>query len=249
MANGGRSGDWSLYQLTTQIPIGNFKYVNQSLKPKAIQASVVLFEQIKLLFHHVESVLDLMNLHEDNIRYYAIWSKKAKIFQLLQMPDKYNRYLHLTCFLQHQVYIRHDYFVDIFLKSVRSSVNTAKKKLSLAENNLRKDRRTAIQKVKSASDKKSELIDQIREITSSSCFKDDSQKIKAIENLLDEYQNSISEREKEDLKKHEDLLINFADNKEFYDHLATGSTQLQNRVKDIFKALTFNESYGSDQHA
>ncbi len=226
---------------TKQIPINSFKHISQSLKPKAIQASVGLFEQIKLLFHRVESVLSFLNLHEDSIRYYATWVKKAKRSQLLQMPDE-QRYLHLVCFLQHQFYIWHDYSVDIFLKSVRSSMNSAKKKLSLAESNSRKDRRIAIQNVKRASDKKSELIDQIRKITISSDFEDDSQKIKAIEQLLDEYQTNISEQEKEDLKKHEDLLTSFADHKELYNHLEAVSIKLQNRVKDIFKTLTFNES-------
>lgn len=126
-------------QETKQIPIGAFKSINQSLKSKSIHASVDLFEKIKLLFYQVENVLDFLSLHEESIRYYATWVKKAKLSQILQMPDKHNRYLHLICFLQHQIYTRHDCFVDVFLKSVRTAINKSKKKLLLAENNSRKD--------------------------------------------------------------------------------------------------------------
>lgn len=229
-------------QKTKQIPIRSFKTINQSVKPKAIQASVALFEQIKLSFKGVESILKSLNLHEDSIKYYGTWVKKAKLSQLLQMTDKHNRYLHLICFFQHQVYMRHDYLVDIFLKSIRAASNTANKKLSTSEKNSRKDKRLAIHKLNTANHIKSELIQEIRNITVSSGFDNDTQKIRAIEQLLDGYQNNITEQEIADLQAYEDLLKNFADNKELYDHLEAVSVKLQHRVKDILQTLVFNES-------
>lgn len=229
-------------QKTKQILISDFKYINQSIKPKAIQASVALFDNIKCLFKRIEHILEALNLHEDSIKYYATWVKKAKLSQLLQMTEPHNRHLHLMCFLQHQVYLRQDYLVDILLKSVRSVSNSAKKKLLESEKSSRQDKQIAIHKINIANTNKSKLIDKIRDITASSDFDNDSQKIRAIEQLLNVYQTSLNEQEIEDLQKYEDLLAHVFDKKALYDHLEAASIKLQNRVKDILQTLVFNAS-------
>ncbi|WP_423064304.1 Tn3 family transposase [Candidiatus Paracoxiella cheracis] len=82
---------------------------------------------------------------------------------------------------------------------------------------------------------------QISEITSSSVFSD-SEKVAAIENLLEEYRQFTTEQEKEYLQLCENLLSDFAKNKELYDYLELGSARLQNRVSSIIQTLMFNES-------
>lgn len=66
-----------------QIPIQDFKSINQSVRPRAIQSSVTLFERIKGSFKAVEGIVEPLNLHEESIRYYGTWVRKSKLSQLL----------------------------------------------------------------------------------------------------------------------------------------------------------------------
>lgn len=226
---------------TKQTPIRSFKVVNQSMKPKAIQASLTIFNQIKSHFEQVQSTLNALSLHQDCIRYYATWIRKAKLSQLQQFPDKNNIYLYLMSFIKHQVYMRQDYFVDILLKSVQTAKNSAHHKLSSADNTLRKERQIAIQKIATINRHRGDLIDDIKHITASSIL-DDTEKVSAIEKLLENYRHIVSEQEQDGLQKCEDLLEKFANNQALYDHLESGSVRLQNRVSGIIKTLMFNES-------
>ncbi|HIN69118.1 MAG TPA: Tn3 family transposase [Methylococcales bacterium] len=225
---------------TKQTPIRSFKIINQSMKPRAIQASLAIFNQIKPYFDQAQSTLKDLDLHQDCIRYYATWIRKAKLSQLHKFSDKNNLYLHLIAFIEHQIYSRHDYFVDILLKSVQTAKNSAHHKLSYVDNKSRKERQVAVQKVAKINRYRGDLIDEIRKITASSVL-NDTGKVSAIEMLLGNYHQTISEKEQEDLQKCEDLLENFANNQALYNHLESGSVRLQNRVSGIIQTLIFNE--------
>jgi len=222
-----------------QTPIRIFKVISQSLKPKAIKASLVTFNRIKSFFDLIEPTLNTLKLHEDCRRYYATWVRKAKLSQLQQFPDNDNLYLHLMAFLQHQVFLRQDYFIDVFLKSVQTAKNSASQKLNRSEYASRKERRVAVKKITTHNQQQRDLIDEITEITSSTVLNDRG-KVTMIEQLLDEYHQKVSEYEREKLKEQENFLTKFASNQDHYHFLGSTSLMLQNRVSGIIQSLTFD---------
>lgn len=108
--------------------LSQLKMHHQKLQVKHIQANVNIFSKIKILFNVLLPLIEKISLNTNSAEYYATWVKKAKISQLNQMPDKNKLHLHLTAFIQHQFYLRQDYLIDIFLKSVQTLRNKAKKK-------------------------------------------------------------------------------------------------------------------------
>ncbi|MEO8402233.1 MAG: DUF4158 domain-containing protein [Gammaproteobacteria bacterium] len=100
--------------------LNQLKTINQSTKPKAIQASLALFDTVKDYFLRLKPVIDSLNFSPSGSAYYATWMQKAKLSQLKQFPEKEKLYLHLLTFIQHQFYLRQDYFIDVLLKCVQS---------------------------------------------------------------------------------------------------------------------------------
>lgn len=104
--------------------IARLKTINHSRKPKEIKESIEDFQIIQSIYHSMSSLLDRLNLHNDTIKHYATWVRKASLFQINQLqPDK--RYLHIICFLVHQYYLRQDIFSDILLNCVKATQNAS----------------------------------------------------------------------------------------------------------------------------
>ena len=93
--------------------LADFRSINQSLKPKAIQASVVLYQHLAEVFVQLIPCLNALKLSPQTCEYYAVWVKKAKLSQIKNIVEDERRYLHLISFVQHQVCLRQDNFVDI----------------------------------------------------------------------------------------------------------------------------------------
>ncbi len=221
--------------------INSYKIINQSMKPKAIQASINLFIQIKDVFISLLPVIEALKLTPQASQYYATWIIKAKSSQIKQLSSPGKKYLYLTAFIQHQYYLRQDAFVDIFLKCVRSAKNSCVKHLNKSDKISRNERRTAVKHLTQSRRTYKSLVDEIAEITHSSVFTDIS-KIKMINELLIKHESNISEKEQEKLKLFEQTLNSFvADNDNYY-ILEKQSIKLQRRVSDIVKILLFNET-------
>lgn len=228
------------------IPLNQLKFINQSIKPKAIQASLAIFETIKTYFLPLNPVLDALNLSQNSSTYYATWVQKAKLSQLTQFPEKEKLYLHLLAFIQHQFYLRQDYFVDITLKHVQSTKNTAKKQLNESDQLTRAEKRKAIRHLTKSRKSSRVLIDEISRITKSSQFSD-SEKIVQVNTLLNEYEKQQNEQEQNKIKLLEDSLDRMEKDKDYYDILEKLSVKLQLRISDILKALIFNEKSSDKQ--
>ncbi len=224
----------------SQGKLNQFKTINQSLKPKAIQASVEIFHQITELFNVMLPLTQALALMPESCDYYATWVKKAKLSQLKQFPDQNRLFLHLTAFCQHQYYLRQDAFVDIFMKSVQSMKNTVKVRLNKFDHLSRKERREAIHHVTKKNRNYRELIDEITEIIRSSVLTD-SGKLGAITALLDKHQQQKIEENNAKVALFEQSLDRIANDSDYFDTLEKLSVKLQNRVSCILKILSFNE--------
>lgn len=220
--------------------IKQLKYVNQSVKPKAIQASINLFMVLKNYFMILLAIIKTLNLSPNTIAYYAAWVKKAKLSQLKQFPQQNKIDLYVIAFIQHQFYIRQDAFVDILLKSVQSIKNTAIRKLNEIEQSTRTDKRNAVQYILKSHKTSRSLIDEITTIVKSSELTD-SGKVQKVTALLDEYAKEKSEKERKKAEIFENSLERISKNKDYFATLEKLSVKLQNRVASIIQVLLFNE--------
>ncbi len=223
-----------------QGKLNQLKIINQSLKPKAIHASVEVFLQIDDLFNLALPLIKDLALTPESCNYYATWVKKAKLSQLKQFPERNRLFLHLAAFCQHQYYLRQDAFVDIFLKSVQSMKNSANVKINLFDRLSRKERRDAVRYVTKNNRNYREIIDDIANIVKSTVMTD-SGKLKAITELLDQHQQQKNEAEQAKAEVFEQSLDRIANDNDYFDALEKLSIKLQNRVSCILKILTFNE--------
>lgn len=127
-----------------QGELSQFKIINQSLKPKAIQASLDVFNALKIRFDCVLPLINTLSLTRESCDYYATWVKKSKLSQLKQLPNENRLFLYLAAFCQHQYYSRQDAFMDIFMKSVQSIKNSVNAQINKNEKFSRTERREAI---------------------------------------------------------------------------------------------------------
>jgi TnpA family transposase len=220
--------------------LGSMKIINQSKKPKAIQASLDTFKKVEELFNLCQPVIKALNLPSKSCIYYATWVQKSKLSQLKQFPDKNKLYLHLIAFIQHQYYLRQDTFVDIFLKCVQSCKNIVVAHLKEADQVSRPDKKAAVRYVLNASQNSKKLIDEITEVTRSTLLTD-SGKVQKISELLEEYESQKNEIKRKKLEMYEKSLDDLAKDKNYYDILNNLSVKLQLRISGILKALVFNE--------
>jgi hypothetical protein len=221
--------------------LNQLKTINQSTKPKAIQASLALFEIVKDYFLRLKPIIDSLNLSSGGSAYYSTWMQKAKLSQLKQFPEKDKLYLHMLAFIQHQFYMRQDYLVDVLLKCVQSVKNTAIKKFKEADLLSRTERRNAIRHLTKSNSHYRNLVDEITKITKSPVLSD-SGKIKKIDALLSEHAKQKNVTEQQKIELFEKSLDRLEKNKDYFDILEKLSVKLQRRITDIVKALIFNES-------
>ncbi|MBW8308281.1 MAG: Tn3 family transposase [Candidatus Paracaedibacteraceae bacterium] len=219
--------------------LGQLKIINQSIKPKAVQASARLFQKVSDYFNVLFRLIDSLKLSEHNCTYYATWVKKAKLSQLKQFSNKERTYLHLIAFFQHQFYSRQDSFVDILLKCVQSAKNTALNKLTEKDQLTRAERRAAVRHLTKTNRRYKDLIDEITEITKSTLLSD-TDKIQKIMTSLEEHSQQQGEIEQKKIELFARSLDSLAKDKDYFDILESLSIKLQNRVNKIIKVLVFN---------
>ncbi len=226
-------------EMKYESKLTRYKTINQSLQPKAIQASIKTFEQISDLIIPLMPLIKPLSLTQQSCEYYATWVKKAKLSQLKQFADVRKLYLHLIAFLQHQYYSRQDIFVDVFLRSVRSAKNSALHQIKNVEQITRGDRRSAVRHLAKSRHGYKVLIDEITEITRSTIHTDTG-KVQRIAELLAIHEKKQDEKEQKKLELFEKSLDDMVKDKNYFDILENLSRKLKNRVSDILKILSFN---------
>ncbi len=223
----------------SRAPITLLKKINQSLRPRDIQENVNAFITFRNYFLEYMCLINVLNLSDAATYYLATWVKKAKAFQINQFPHKMKSYLYLICYIKHQYYLRHDTLVDIFLKSVHTAYNTARKK-ELEFNQLQKPKQQKTFKiVRFASKSSRELIDEMRiAIKSPTLLAID--KLAIIESLLDDYDLQHNKKTIDNVIKMEKSLESIKDNHVLYNALESLSLKLQHIVTLIVTSLDFN---------
>lgn len=220
--------------------LNQLKNITQSTKPKAIRASIDIFNQLGDLFKQLYPVIQQLNLTPQSVTYYATWVKKSKLSQLKQFIDSHKTYLRLIAFIQHQYYCRQDTFVDIFLKSVQTAKNTAKIRLQASDQFTRNERRAAVKHLTSKNQSYRHLVTAIKEVTKSPHLTASS-KVETITELIEQHEIEQNEVSQEKLESFEKSLDDMVKDTDYFNILEKLSVKLQNKVSSILKVLEFNE--------
>lgn len=111
----------------TQAVLVEYRTVDQSIEPRALQENARLLSSLKQLYlEHLEAI-EALDLNEQAVRYYAGWVTRASSQQVRQLRDRRTQCLYLLAFIIYQFRLRQDYAVDAAIKAVRSLWSTAQK--------------------------------------------------------------------------------------------------------------------------
>jgi hypothetical protein len=224
----------------SNIKLSQLKSINQSTKPKAIQASINIFLKIQTIFKSLLPLIEALNLSSQACHYYAIWVKKARLIQITQFPDHNRRYLYLIAFIQHQYYLRQDTFVDIFLKCVQSAKNTCDRRVNESERLTRNEKRAAVKHMSTSYKSYRELVDEIDETTRLPILTK-SGKLQRIAELIAIHKKQMHPSEADKIKQFELSIDRIEKNKDYFDTLEKLSIRLQNRVAKLLNVIIFND--------
>lgn len=225
--------------------LGEIKHVNQSLRVRDIQQNVDANITLARYFHQFQAVLDTLELSDQATEYYATWAQKATLAQLKQFPNPNKRYLHLLAFIKHQYTARQDTLVDIFLKTVRTATNAATKQLHHSDKQTRSERQSAIQSINKSHRSARFLLDEVKRVVRS-VETSPSERIKKIEQLLNDHDALQSETEQRKLLHYEDVLDQDTIGKRYYNTLESQSLRLQRKASPVLRHIEFDVSTSAE---
>ena len=218
----------------SQYRITLLKKLSQSTKPAKIRESVVDFQTLSELYQKFSDIRPILDLGAEGTRYYAGSVAKSQIFQLTRRTDS-DRYVHAIAFITHQFYRLQDNLIDVWLSTVRSFQNTAS----------RAHKEQAFTQRKAANEKTLNLLDrldadvlgivrQVRQLANDKSLSD-GEKVHQIRLVVDDSAEEALSHIRDDLTQSQS-------DSPYYDILETRSLRLQNRLKPILKAVSFQAS-------
>jgi len=218
------------------------KRISQSTKPAKIKGAVDDFRTIRDLYRNVESVLLMLALTPEGIRFYAEAVIRLKVFQVSRRADD-DRHLHLVCFAAHQCFRLQDTLVDIFLKSVQNAKGICQREHKELYYEGRTERRDNVRRLLTQMDEGAFTpLAEIERIAFDGEL-EDSNKVEQIQDVF----SRTGERRysaTENLDGLRTQLEPHAADAEYYRALEARSLKLQNRVSEIVKAVEF---HGNDE--
>ncbi|MBL4789911.1 MAG: DUF4158 domain-containing protein, partial [Kordiimonadaceae bacterium] len=235
-------GMLALLPASRQSQLTHLKTVQHSLRAKDIKKNVEACTVFTGHFHHFQPLIKQLQLTDHATVYYATWVQKAKLSQLLDFPDRNKTYLYLLAFIRHQYFMRQDTLVDIFMKCVRSAINTVNAKLRSQDKATKAEKRQAIKALGEAHKHSKLLLAGIINIVRQSPALTPHEKIEKIEILINDYEAQQTELEKHKLLRFEKALHQEGHNLDYYDMLEKQSLSLQRKIASVLKCLVFCEA-------
>jgi len=228
---------YACYKLTL------LKKLSQSTKPTKIKERTDDLAYIVELYDSLASVLPVLNLGHEGIRYFANSVIKADIFQLNQRDDE-DRYVHITAFIAHQYYRLQDNLVDTLLSTVNSFQNGAKRDHKDWCYEQRKGQQQSLKALVASLDKNVfGLLRQIRDVARDEQA-DDTRKLARICSLLEAHNDNIPQAEQQ-WQSLVQGIENDASDGSYCDILEERSIRLQNRVSPVIRTVRFQGESGA----
>lgn len=224
--------------------ISFLKKLSHSLDASEIKSTVKSFLEIKAYFYEFSAIISELNLSDQATEYFAIWFQKSTTLQIRGIANKLKLFLYLLCYIKHQYYVRNDFLVDILLKSVQGSINSAHKQLSQKEKESRNERNKAIKSISSFNKSARLLIEQIIAIVNSPIISEQA-KLSKVQELIAKYHDEHQTSEIEEIKNLEQSLDKITKEQTYFEFLEAASIKLQGKVSLIIKNIEFNPDTSS----
>jgi len=223
---------YSRYKLTL------LKNPSQSTKPSKVKERADDLFYLKELYEYLETILPLLELGHEGIRYYANGVIKSDIFNISRRSEE-DRYIHLVAFITHQYYRLQDNLADVLLTVMQSYQNsTTREHRDLCYENY-KQRDQSFKSLSILSGNASKIFTDIIAALESHNMTD-AEKLKQIHDLVP--QKVIDESE--ELKVLSEKTIN---DQSYFEILGNRSIRLQNRIGPIVKSLDFQGETGATE--
>lgn len=214
------------------------KKSHQSTKPAKIKENVQDLQNLSTLFCQLEPVIDALDMPAELIQQYANAVVKSQVFQTKRNESK--RYLRLVAFVSHQYFRLNDILIEILMKSVQKSLNSAEKKHKENIYTQRKSQGELIQNFSKKITPHFALIKDAKKILfDENLFA--TQKIEVLKRLFTEDFGKGASNIEKSLQTLSSNAKRVSKNEDYYEILNQGSLSLQARVSDIVKSLDFDE--------
>ena len=224
----GKNAQYLRYKLTL------LKTISQSTKRSKVKERADDLLYLQELYGNLETILSVLKLGKEGIRYYANGVIKSDIFHLSRRSQE-DRYVHLIAFIAHQYYCLQDNLADVLLTVMQSYQNSTTREHRdwCYENNKQRN-----QSFKSLFDSDMfTTFSSIRNVLNDEVITD-AQKIAQIKKLLPQKAVDKSEELKINLQK----TLN---DKPYFEILENRSIRLQNRISPIVKVLDIQGEAGT----
>ncbi len=217
--------DRNRYRLTL------LKKLSQSTRPTKIKEAVADFEILSDLSQQLDRTLARLDLGAAGIRYFAGSVLKSRMFQL-QQRSQADQHLHAAAFVAHQFYRCQDNMIDLWLSVMASFKSTVAREYQETLAQERKDQQRQITTVVDNLDVS--VFGVLRSIQSvmATANMSDTEKVAAIEKLLEHSKTKDFDRLKDD-------LVQTASDASWHDILEARSLKLQNRLSPVLRAIVF----------
>jgi hypothetical protein len=213
------------YQLTL------LKKLSQSTKPAKVREYVADFHVIAELHEKLSGALDILQLKQAGMRYYAGSVMRSQIFQIQQRSEA-DRYIHAVAFVAHQYYRMQDNLVDIFLNvmtAFQTTIANERKDKALEQQQAKQNQLQSL--IQNLETDVFSIMHKIRTIANDNVLAD-SEKVQHIKKALsNKTPNNI-----------ENIRLGFSevledDESVLYDLKESKSLPLQNRLSPVLKAI------------
>ena len=218
--------------------ISMLKKLSHSLDTAEIKETIESFLEIKEYFREFSAIISELNLSDQATEYFATWFQKSTTDQIRSISNKSKLFLYLLCYIKHQYHVRNDFLVDILLRSVQGSINSAHKQLNQKEKESRSERNKAIKSISNSNKNARLLIEQITETVNSPILSEQG-KLSKIEELIEKYNNEHQPSEIEQIKNLEQSLDIMTKEQVFFEFLEAASVRLQGKISLIIKGVEF----------
>lgn len=215
------------YQLTL------LKKLSQSTKPAKVREYVADFHVIAALHAKLSGALDILQLGQAGIRYYAGSVMRSQIFQIQQRSGA-DRYIHAVAFVAHQYYRMQDNLIDIFLSIMTAFQTTIANKRKEKALEQQQEKQNQLQfLIQNLETDVFSVMHKIRTIANDNVLAD-SEKVRRIKGMLNrKTPNNIENIRAEFLGVLED------EESVLYELKESKSLHLQNRLSPVLKAVNF----------
>ena len=217
----------------TKYVLGKYKRVLHSVNATKVRQSNIDFRYLNDLSKQLEPILKELSLDDNTIIHYAKWVEKSDMHQISRKV-KHKQYFDLICFVLHQVKIRSDYLIDIFVQVMQSIKQTTLREHQTIYYDQKHSRTKNFKDLTQFL--QTEIIPNILNLES--IIKNDfssEDKISFIENIITELTKN------EEFQKIKSIDFNSLNEEtSFYDMLENNSSKLQIRIAKIIQNVDFD---------